>query len=677
MPKPLLTGSEGDEIINGQQVSEEIHGLGGNDVINGNAGDDDIFGGGGDDLLSGGTGNDVLSGGAGSDTAVFSGALRDYNITTTLYGDLSMIHARGTRLDGSDIVRSDVEVLRFADRTVYLEQNTTPEAQNDSRSITEDARLINATSVLSNDFDVENYLGRQSISVTALNGDAQAVGATVTLASGAQLLMRADGTYDYNPAALNRLAAGESYQDVFTYTVTDSAGASTTATVTITVAGRNDAPTASHQTVEAHASDTAVTGVLLADDIDTNDDPASLVYQLVSAPAEGSVTLNGRSFSFSPGADFQDLGEGETRDVNFTFRAVDQHGVASNLATVTIRVVGENDAPTITAADAVGQVTEQPDGPGENATDQSASGSISFHDVDVNDSHSVTITPAGAGYLGSFTIEDAGIANGTGAVDWTFNVSDADLDGLGQGQTLTQVYNVTISDGTAPVTQQITITLNGTNDAPDFVSPDGLFTFAITENRAAGSFVGSAVALDSDDANLSYAIVGGTGQDLFSIDANGNITANRPFDHETESRYSLEVQASDSHGATSSANVEIDILDRPPVISTFTTDRQTHVIDGFESNDLFHIHRLSTDLSLQFAQAPAVYLNALTARLAADLAQVGVADVGVAYYLNGQGGYNAIVSIDEDSFGTQADLWFDVHNVQPGQITASNFDFIA
>ena len=678
MPKPLITGTEGDEIINGQQVSEEIQGLGGNDIINGNGGDDDIFGGGGDDILSGGAGNDVISGGSGFDTAVFSGNLRDYNFATTIDGDLSVVHARGTRLDGSDIVRSDVEVLRFADRVVNLQENTAPELQNDSRSINEDTRLINATSVLSNDFDVETYLGRQTIAATAVNGDTHAVGATVTLDSGARLTMHADGTFDYDPAGLGRLAAGASYQDTFSYTVTDSAGASSTATATITVAGRNDAPVASHQTIDAHASDGLVAGTLIADDIDTDDDPASLLYQLMSNPAEGSVALNGRGFTFSPGTDFQNLGAGETRDVSFTFRAVDQHGAGSNIGTVTIHVIGENDAPTIIAADATGSVTERPDGAGENgAPDHSVSGIIAFNDVDVNDSHSVTITPVGNGYLGSLTVEDADPAGGTGALNWTFNVADADLDFLGHGQTQTQIYNVTISDGTASVTQQVAITLNGTNDAPDFISPDGSFTFAITENRPAGSAVGQALAFDPDDLSLSYSIVGGTGHDLFSVDAHGNITANRPFDYELETHYTLDVQARDPNGAATNAHVDINILDRPPVITNMTTDRQTHIVDEFESNDLFRIHRLSTDLSLQYAEAPGIFADAASAKAAANLAQVGIVDVGVAYYSDGHGGTNAIAAIDEDSFGTAADLWLDIHSVHPGQISAHNFEFIA
>jgi Ca2+-binding RTX toxin-like protein len=55
------------------------------------------------------------------------------------------------------------------------------------------------------------------------------------------------------------------------------------------------------------------------------------------------------SFSFQPGLDFQDLGAGEIRDVSFTFQATDRHGAVSNLATIVIGVLGENDAPELSS----------------------------------------------------------------------------------------------------------------------------------------------------------------------------------------------------------------------------------------------------------------------------------------------------------------------------------------
>jgi VCBS repeat-containing protein len=674
MSKPQIIGTANNETINGTGVAEEIFGLVGNDAINGGGGDDDLFGGDGDDLLSGGTGNDVMWGGSGVDTAVFSGNFRDYNFTTAADGSLTAVHARGTRLDGSDVVKNDVEILQFADRTINLQVNSAPEAQNDARTMHEDARLLNATSVLTNDLDVETTLGRQTTVVSAINGDAQAIGTTTILPSGARLIVRADGTYDYDPTTgLNHLAAGETYQDSFTYTATDSAGASSTATMTITVTGRNDAPVATSQTVEVQADTVAATGLLVADDVDSDTSPLSLTYQLLSGPAEGTLSITGNIFAFSSGTAFQDLGAGETRQVSFTFRATDQQGAASNIGTVTLNVSGVNDAPVIVHADTNAEVHELTDGPGENgAPDHVVTGTIVYEDIDATDQHTIIVAPVGQGYLGSFTVEDIG-----GTLDWMFVVPDADLDGLGEGAARTQLYDVIISDGTTSVTQQITVVLGGINDKPQFVSPDGTFVFSVMENRPAGSAIGQALGFDHDDTDLAYSIVGGTGDGLFAIDAHGNITATRPLDHETTPHYTLAIEARDASGAATVASVDISVLDRPSVVHSFIIDRQTHTIAEFESNDRFRIDRISSDMSLQLAQAPGVYLDSATAKLAANLAQAGVPDIGVAYYLNSAGGYNALVSIDEDAFGAAADMWLNIQGVQLGQLAAHHFEFIA
>jgi VCBS repeat-containing protein len=674
MSKPQINGTGDNEFMHGTGVAEEIYGLAGNDTINGGGGEDDIFGGDGDDVLSGGAGNDVLWGGSGVDTVEFSGNFRDYNFSTTADGALTAVHARGTRIDGSDIVQNDVDYLRFADRTIDLRVNSAPETHSDARTMHEDARLINATSVLTNDLDVETVLGRQTTVVSGINGDGQAIGATITLPSGARLTMRADGTYDYDPTAgMNHLAAGETYQDSFTYTATDSAGASSTATMTITVTGRNDAPVARSQTIEFQADAESVAGLLVANDVDSDATPASLTYHMWNGPTEGTLTINGNAFAFSPGADFLDLGEGETRQVSFTFRATDQHDATSNISTVTLSVTGVNDAPVVSYAEAGGEIHERADGPGENVEpDHTATGTIVYEDIDANDHHSITVTPVGQGYLGVFTVEDNG-----GTLDWTFVVPDADLDGLGESEARTQLYDVTISDGITSVTQQVSVVLNGINDSPEFFSPDGTFAFSVLENRPASSAIGQTLGFDPDDTGLTYSIVGGSGHGLFAIDAQGNITSTRPLDHETEPHYSLAVEARDASGAATVAHIDISVLDRPPAVHTFSVDRQTHNIDEFESNDLFRIDRISSDMSIQFAEAAGVYLDAATAKLAANLAQTGIPDIGVAYYINSSGSYNAIVAIDEDSFGAAADMWLDIQNVQLGQLATHNFEFIA
>ncbi|MGE3540655.1 MAG: Ig-like domain-containing protein [Candidatus Tectimicrobiota bacterium] len=76
--------------------------------------------------------------------------------------------------------------------------------------------------------------------------------------------------------------------DSFTYTVSDSQGATTTATVQVTVTPVNHAPVAQHD-VATTAQDTPITLPLLANDSDSDGDP--LTVTTVSTPAHGNVRL--------------------------------------------------------------------------------------------------------------------------------------------------------------------------------------------------------------------------------------------------------------------------------------------------------------------------------------------------------------------------------------------------
>ena len=115
------------------------------------------------------------------------------------------------------------------------------------------------------------------------------------------------------------LALGETRDVTFTYTATDDSGAgndtSTSATVTVTVTGTNDQPTVSNVAINATEDGATVNGSFVASDADTTD---THTFTLTGSPAEGSVVNNNDgTFTFDPGADFQDLALGETRDVTF------------------------------------------------------------------------------------------------------------------------------------------------------------------------------------------------------------------------------------------------------------------------------------------------------------------------------------------------------------------------
>ncbi len=215
-------------------------------------------------------------------------------------------------------------------------------------------------------------------------------------------------------------------------------------------------------------------------------------------------TLNW-SFKVKDG-DLDYLACGETLVQKYVVKIIDGCG-KSKTTTVTIKIVGTNDVPCITSGPQIGHVTEisecapQKDcedcggdegvparvasegetqhgegkdddcgcdddkcgGEGENTTTHTQNGLITFKDVDKSDKHTASVTPTGNGYLGTLTL--GALNQDTDSVAWTFTVDDALLDSLKPGETLTQVYKVTITDNHGgKATTTITIVICGTDD---------------------------------------------------------------------------------------------------------------------------------------------------------------------------------------------------------------------
>jgi VCBS repeat-containing protein len=209
-----------------------------------------------------------------------------------------------------------------------------------------------------------------------------------------------------------------------------------------------------------------------------------LTVTAASAPAgQGSASVVGNQVRFNPGSDFDYLAVGESAVVTVSYSITDEHGATSS-STVQVTVTGTNDAPTIDAAGttATGSVTELPNGdPGEGIAVHEAGGTIAFDDLDLSDTHSASATAQGSGYYGTFTLDPV---NQSGdSVGWHFDVDDAEIDGLEEGEVVTQTYTVTIDDGHGgTTTQDVTITITG---AADSVPPDG--TNWYIDNSAVGS----------------------------------------------------------------------------------------------------------------------------------------------------------------------------------------------
>ena len=183
------------------------------------------------------------------------------------------------------------------------------------------------------------------VSATDIDGDTLTYSLVTGPAEG-DVTVNADGTYSFDPGTdFQDLGVGQSRDVSFTYEANDGQGGTSQNDVTVTVTGTNDGPIAEAGTLNASEDGSTVNGSLSASDVDGD----TLTYSLVSGPAEGSVTVNADgSYSFDPGAGFQDLGVGQSRDVSFTYEASDgQGGTAQNDITVT--VTGTNDGPTAEA----------------------------------------------------------------------------------------------------------------------------------------------------------------------------------------------------------------------------------------------------------------------------------------------------------------------------------------
>ncbi len=120
--------------------------------------------------------------------------------------------------------------------------------------------------------------------------------------------------------------------DSFEFQVTDGSLISGVATVTITIAAVNDAPIANGQAVSAD-EDTATNITLTASDVDG---PATN-FTLLSSTTNGSLSGSAPDLTYTP---FTNAFGGDT----FTFE-VDDGGLTSGVATVTITIAAVNDAP--------------------------------------------------------------------------------------------------------------------------------------------------------------------------------------------------------------------------------------------------------------------------------------------------------------------------------------------
>ncbi len=332
-----------------------------------------------------------------------------------------------------------------------------PAAANDVNGVTEDTAPNPVIgNVVANDVIGADHPDTPVVAVHSdTNNTDGTIGSPLAGAYGT-LTLQNNGAYTYvldntNPN-VQALGVGETASDLFTYAITDADGDTSTAQLTITITGTNDAPVITAvNDLSATEDGSSVSGSVTFSDVDVNDTHSFSVTQ----PTEGSVTIDNTTgtYTFDVGSDFQDLPAGETRTVTFDVRVTDNQG-ASATQTVNVTVTGTNDVPVISGVSS-GSVTEDSGVDGSGMLN--ASGTLTIADVDSGES-SFQPQSNTAGTYGSFTVD----ANG----NWHYSAdnSQSAIQQLGAGESLSETFTVTSADGSK--TQDVTVTVTGTNDAP-------------------------------------------------------------------------------------------------------------------------------------------------------------------------------------------------------------------
>ncbi|MBF0272768.1 MAG: tandem-95 repeat protein [Magnetococcales bacterium] len=501
---------------------------------------------------------------------------------------------------------SDGSMTDTAVLTITIQgANDAPVAADDTGTATDAGGAANATAgsnatgnLLSNDTDPESdALSVTAVRLGAVEGSGSEVAAgTALVGTYGTLTVTGSGSYTYvvdsSNATVEALTVGQSVTESFNYTVSDGQ-LTDTALLTITIQGVNDAPVAvadSGTAVEAGgvANATAgsnATGNLLTNDTDV-DTGATLTVTAVrtgSVAGSGSAGTVGGSLSGSYGAltvtgtgaytyvvddanaTVQALQAGQSLTESFNYTVSD--GSLTSDAVLTITIQGANDAPS--ATDDTGTATEA-GGTANGTAGVNATGNVLSNDIDVeSDTLTVTAVRTGnvegggtAGTVGSSLSGTYGalVLNASGAYTYVVNDASSVVQALQSGQSLTDAFNYTVSDGALTDTALLTITIQGANDAPTITSATSV---SVAENTV-GTFY-TATATDPEGDSVTWS-VSGTDADRFSIDATTGALSfliapdyENPTDSGADNLYDVTLVATDSGSGTLAGTLALSV----------------------------------------------------------------------------------------------------------------------
>ncbi|MBY3034054.1 DUF4082 domain-containing protein, partial [Rhizobium leguminosarum] len=472
--------------------------------------------------------------------------------------------------------------------------NTTPTAVADAGDATEKGGVGNGSggvvasgNVLTNDTDTD---AGDTKTVTAIRFGAT----TGTLGSAlngtyGSLVLSASGVYSYavnetNAAVQALRQSTNTLSDVFSYTMRDTAGATATASLTVTIHGANDAPVLAVQTASQNATVGSAFSFTLPTTTFTDvDSGETLAYAATSADGTalpGWLSFNASTRTFSGTATTSG-----TYGVRVT--TTDLGGLT---ATETFNIaVSTSGNTTPTAVADAGDATEK-GGVGNGSGGVVASGNVLTNDTDADagDTKAVTAVGFGAtsGTLGSALNGAYGslVLSASGVYSYAVNETNAAVQALRQStNTLSEVFSYTMRDTAgATATANLTVTIHGANDAPV------LAVQTAAQNASVGtafSFVLPTTTFTDVDSGetLTYTATAADGTALPAWLAFNATTRTFSGTPTTSGTYGVRVTATDLGGLAANETFNITATVAPATYSLFnasSTPAQTNLNDG-------------------------------------------------------------------------------------------------
>ena len=210
---------------------------------------------------------------------------------------------------------------------------------SETRSVLEDGTLSASplAGLLAGTSSVDGPVTIKGFSIAGeATGSVFTLGTAYTVAGKGQIIINADGSYSFTPAA--------NYNGAFpvvSYTVTDGSGTDASSTLTVSVTPVNDAPTVTPITSSKTQSDETYMLDLLTGASDIDGDGLTVSgasYQIngvTSATTPAGLSLSGNQLQVNPAA-YQQYDKGEQAVITVSYQVSDGTLTTQNQATITI-----------------------------------------------------------------------------------------------------------------------------------------------------------------------------------------------------------------------------------------------------------------------------------------------------------------------------------------------------